>query len=230
MKKTKMQLLAAVVLSTAVLTLGGCQGQGQAPEPAAPTVTEEAVTGTIAETAAETTASEAVTETTSADAGAEGVSGTRAPLSAAEDALLGSFETVTLEGEEVTQDIFGQAKLSMVNIWATYCPPCIEEMPDLAELSAEYGGEDFQMLGLVSDTMTIEDANAVKIVEQTGADYPHILISQELYDNYLYTIQAVPTTVFVDQSGRQVGNVYMGAKSKQQWETIIKELMAETAE
>ena len=49
----------------------------------------------------------------------------------------GAFESETLDGEKVTEEIFQQADLTMVNIWATFCGPCIQEMPDLAQLSEE---------------------------------------------------------------------------------------------
>lgn len=234
MKKTKMQLFTAAVLAAGVMLLGGCQNQTALPETtavteaSAETATED-TTETSAEFSAESTA-ETVTETSSgagADtaAAAEGV-----PGAVAEDALFGSFQTITLEGEEISQDLFGQAGLSMVNIWGTFCPPCIREMPDLGELSHEYGGDDFQMIGLLSDVMEAGDATALDIIEQTGADYTHILINQELYDNYLIGVQVVPTTVFIDREGRQVGEVYAGAKSKKQWEDIILQLMEETKE
>jgi Thiol-disulfide isomerase and thioredoxins len=225
MKKNRIQLLAAALLAAGALSLSGCQSQNN-----------ELATTAVTETEAVTAESESGSGTeaeSNQETGADAAAGNTAEPAAgnvAEDALLGAFQTITLEGEEINQDLFGRAGLSMINIWGTFCPPCIREMPDLAELSHEYGGDQFQMIGLVSDVMDAGNASAVEIIEQTGADYTHILISQELYDNYLYTVQVVPTTVFVDKDGRQVGDVYTGAKSKQQWEAIIKELLAETGE
>lgn len=222
MKKNKMRLMTAVVLAAGVLSLSGCQTQAN--ETVTTAATEETVTESPA--AESPTAESLAAESPAAES--ETRSETQAEIGT--ETLLGTFQTITLDGEEIDQDIFSQAGLSMINIWGTFCPPCIREMPDLAELSHEYGGEQFQMIGLVSDVMDAGNAGAVEIIEQTGADYTHILISQELYDNYLYNIQVVPTTVFVDKDGRPVGDVYTGAKSKQQWETIIKGLLAETGE
>ena len=53
--------------------------------------------------------------------------------------VFGSFTSETLEGTEITQDIFAEADLTMVNIWGTFCGPCIREMPELGEISREYG-------------------------------------------------------------------------------------------
>ena len=72
-----------------------------------------------------------------------------------QEKIFGEFETVTLTGEPVTQEIFGEAKLTMVNIWATYCGPCIQEMPELAELAREYEDRGVQIVGLLSDVMAL---------------------------------------------------------------------------
>lgn len=146
--------------------------------------------------------------------------------------LFGPFRTQTLDGEEVDQNIFADAKLNMVNIWATYCSPCIREMPGLAELSEEYDGQDLQMIGLISDVAETDSEPAETarlIIEETAADYTHLLLSEDLYYGYLMEVQAVPTTVFVDDEGNQVGEAYIGSRNKEDWEEIIDEMIAETA-
>ena len=52
-----------------------------------------------------------------------------------EDYIL-TFTAKTVEGEEITSDIFADSRLTMMNIWATYCNPCLQEMPDLGEIAA----------------------------------------------------------------------------------------------
>ena len=64
------------------------------------------------------------------------------------------------------------------------------------------------------------------IVAQTGADYPHLLPSQDLF-GLLSQIYAVPTTFFVDSQGRQVGSAYVSAYEKEQWVEIIDGIMEE---
>ena len=64
-----------------------------------------------------------------------------------------TFEAVSADGETVTSDIFADSRLTMVNVWATYCNPCLMEMPYLGELAAEYSPEDFQIIGIISDVM-----------------------------------------------------------------------------
>ena len=48
-----------------------------------------------------------------------------------------TFAAKDMDGNEVTSGIFSESKLTMINVWATYCNPCLNEMPDLGELSEE---------------------------------------------------------------------------------------------
>ena len=137
----------------------------------------------------------------------------------------GTFVTTGMDGTEVNQDIFSEAELTMVNIWATYCSPCISEMPHLQELSEEYADKNVAIVGIISDVTQAGDPNAVEVMELTGVRYPQLVHSQDLYDNFLHLVQAVPTTVFVDKDGIRVGDVIMGAKTKDGWiEEIEKRL------
>lgn len=55
-----------------------------------------------------------------------------------------TFEGTDLKGNPVSQEIFSQSKLTMVNVWATYCNPCPNEMPGLGELAAEHDGKIYR--------------------------------------------------------------------------------------
>lgn len=147
-----------------------------------------------------------------------------------EEKIFGEFETITLEGEEVNQEIFAEADLNMVNIWATYCGPCIREMPDLGTISREYAEQGFQIIGIISDVAEAKDEDAEAIVSYTQADYTHLLLSWDLLQNYVDQVQVVPTTVFVDGEGKQVGEVYAGSRTEEEWKEIIDELLQELSD
>lgn len=143
-----------------------------------------------------------------------------------------TFEASTIDGEALTSDIFADAKLTMINVWATYCNPCLAEMPDLGELAAEYDKADFQMLGIISDVVDTSDektiSEAKELIKETGATtYPHLLLNQSLYSNLVGAVDGVPTTFFFNQASELLGYV-VGAQSKETWEGIINELLAET--
>lgn len=136
-----------------------------------------------------------------------------------------SFEAADVEGNAVTSSVFSQSKLTMVNVWATYCNPCLSEMPSLGELAAEYDVEKLQIIGIISDVLEGEDSSvAESLIQQTGANYTHLLLNESLYYGLLSEVSAVPTTFFLDENGT-VLDVVVGAKAKAVWEEIIDGLL-----
>lgn len=147
--------------------------------------------------------------------------------------ILANFSATDLNGNTVDQTALADYKLTMVNVWATFCTPCLNEMPELGELADEYSGKGVQIVGLVTD-LTDSDGSisqtqletAQDIVGKTGADYTHIVPSTDMY-GLLSQITSVPTTFFVDSKGNQVGMAYVGARDKASWAEIIDETLAE---
>lgn len=139
----------------------------------------------------------------------------------------GEFESMTLSGEAVTEEVFSQADLTMVNIWGTFCSPCINEMPELGELSRDYADRGFQMIGILCDVEETGDETALEIVEKTQADYMHIIASEDLVNGILSQVYAVPTTIFVDKDGNQIGEAYSGAQDKTTWQMIIEKMLVQ---
>lgn len=127
--------------------------------------------------------------------------------SQASKTVFGTFESKTLDGEDVSQDIFSKADLTMVNIWGTFCGPCIKEMPELGELSRQYADKGVQIVGLISDVSDPGDETAEDIISTAKADYTHIVASNDLQNGILKEVYAVPTTYFVDKDGNQVARL-----------------------
>ncbi len=149
--------------------------------------------------------------------------------------ILGDFSATELYGDAIDESLLSDYDLTMVNVWATYCGPCLREMPDLGELADEYGEKGVQIVGMISDVLDsygdISESQvsvAKDIVTKTEADYPHILPSRDLF-GLLYQITSVPTTFFVDKDGRQVGGAYVGSRSKAEWAKIIDETLEEVS-
>jgi len=144
---------------------------------------------------------------------------------------LAEFTVHDIYGNEVDQTIFEGKELTMVNIWGTFCPPCKMEMPDLGKLNREYDPDRFQVVGIVCDLITedltldpdlVEEAKA--IADETGADYTHLALEGDLIP-MLFRFDSVPTTVFVDAEGNQVGTYYVGARSEEDWRAVIDSLL-----
>lgn len=147
--------------------------------------------------------------------------------------VLSSFNSTDIDSNQVDESVFKGKKLTMINIWATYCGPCINEMPALGKISREYAGEGFQIIGIpvdvidyyTGDVSSSQLSLAKEIISQTGADYLHILPSDSLYTAKLNQVSSVPETIFVDENGCQVGESYIGSRSEEAWRAIIDELM-----
>ena len=121
----------------------------------------------------------------------------------------------------------------MINIWATFCGPCLSEMPDLGLLSAEYQDQGVQIIGICTDTVSYDGTlveeqveTARQMAEETGASYLHLVPVGDLAATLLPQIQVVPTTVFVDREGRQVGGALAGARDADGWRELIEEYRA----
>lgn len=140
------------------------------------------------------------------------------------------FEGTTLDGETLTSDCFADSKLTMLNVWATFCGPCINEMPDLGEIASEYDAADFQLIGIISDVIEGEEGDtfteAQEIIAETGANYRHVLLNEELYVNLVGASDSVPTTYFFNEKGEFLGYL-VGAQTKEVWTQIIDGLLAE---
>lgn len=145
-----------------------------------------------------------------------------------------SFSSKDINGQTITSEIFSNNKLTMINMWGTFCPPCIREMPDLAELNKENASNGVQIAGIIIDLtdgkgniLPKQKKDADLIIEKTGATYTHIVPNPAMFSTFLRNIQAVPSTIFVDNTGKMVGEMYLGARSKKEWQKIIDDLLKE---
>lgn len=124
-----------------------------------------------------------------------------------------SFTAKDLDGNTVTEDIFAEKDLTVVNIWGTFCNPCIAEMPELGEWAASMP-DNVQIVGLIVDISGEEDTRhhdlAVEITQKAGAEFTHIIANAD-FDAVLQWIVGVPTTLFVDKDGKLVGEPVIGA-------------------
>ena len=143
-----------------------------------------------------------------------------------------SFNSVDLNGNVVTDAVFEKNKITMLNIWGTFCPPCIREMPDLAKLNEAYKSKGVEVIGIPIDIIDQfgnispnERAAADKIINATGAHYVHLVPNYGMFSTFLRNIQAVPATIFVDSKGNQIGQMYLGARNQQDWQKIIDKLL-----
>ncbi len=143
---------------------------------------------------------------------------------------LGEFSMQDITGKTYTNEIFQDYELTMVNVFTTWCTPCINEIPDLEKLHQEVAGQGVQVIGIVLDTVT--DANgtideeAKVLAERTGASYPFLIPDADGLQGRLHSIQAFPTTFFVDKNGSVIGKTYTGSNSLDGWKQVVEAELA----
>ena len=132
-------------------------------------------------------------------------------------------ETVNLDGDAFNVPGFAREHdLTVVNFWATWCGPCVSEMPGLQSLHARFEkGEDQSSVAILGVCLDAENAGDVKaVLEYTGAAYPNIVFAQEMleYVDLMY----IPATVFLDKDGHIVGDPVVGAMDESLWLSEIE--------
>jgi len=123
-----------------------------------------------------------------------------------------------LSGPPVTLADF-RGRVVMLNFYATWCPPCLAEIPSLARLSREYGEEKLVIIG-ISD----EDAATIRGHASTR-DIPYRLVSGSGWPAPFDQISAVPTTFLVDREGI-IRRRIVGARPHDTFKQLIDEVMA----
>lgn len=123
-----------------------------------------------------------------------------------------SFELTTLDGEKISSDDL-KGKKVLLNFWATWCPPCKEEMPDMQNLYEEYKDEDVAVVG-VNVTSTEKNREDVeKFVKEYQLTFP-ILMDEIGEVTHQFEILSFPTTYFIDSDG-VIRSKVIGALSKE---------------
>lgn len=154
-------------------------------------------------------------------------------------ASVGAFTTQDVNGQTYTQDMFKDYELTMVNIFTTWCSPCVAEIPDLEKLRQNMADQGIKVnvVGVVLDVLNEKgeiDETALEkakvLAEKTGATYPFLLPDESYMNGRLIGIQAVPETFFVDKDGNIVGETYSGSASLEDWTEVVEKELANLTE
>ena len=163
---------------------------------------------------------------------------TEPTYSAEPEQITGTFVipdgTVDLDGNPISKDLFSANALTMVNIWGTFCNPCIEEMPLLQSLHTQYASQSFAIVGILGDAIDAdgkEDADTIDlgktILESNSVTYTNIAMNSDLLKEL--DLSCYPTTIFVDSTGNIVGETIFGALPEEDYREAIEAALAEVA-
>ena len=112
-----------------------------------------------------------------------------------------------------------RGKFVLLNFWATWCPPCVVEIPTMIQLQRSYSDGAFAVVGVSVDE---EGWRAVKpFIAKQGMNYPVLLGDQEVIQRYK---DSLPTTLLIDPAGR-IAAVHVGLSSKSEYESDLKKFL-----
>lgn len=118
-----------------------------------------------------------------------------------------------------------KGKVILLNFWATWCPPCRKELPDLSNLSTELKGKDFKMIGV-----SVDDNQEVlnNFLKTNNLSYTILYEPNELVQKYMNAAgqnqNVVPQTYIIDKNGKVVEAI-MGSRSKADFLDLINKYL-----
>lgn len=116
-----------------------------------------------------------------------------------------------------------QGKVLVVNFWATWCPPCLKEIPEFVRLQQRYGAKGVQFIGIAIDDAT----RVLGFMAQTGMNYPVLMAEREGLDLSRAAgnrLGALPFTVVIDRHGK-AAKVELGVLDEQKLAPILDRLL-----
>ena len=112
-----------------------------------------------------------------------------------------------------------KGKVIVLDFFATWCPPCKEEIPDFIELQRQYGDKGFAMVGV--SLSRLEETR--RFAEAFGINYP-VLIADSYASSVYGPLRSIPTTYIIDRDFK-IAKKYIGFRPKEVFEKDILELL-----
>lgn len=98
-----------------------------------------------------------------------------------------------------------KGKVVLLNVWATWCAPCREEMPGLDKLQADLGSDKFEVVALAIDKSSIEGAR--KFLSDIKAEKLGVYADPTAKEGTRLKVIGMPTTILIDAEGREIGRL-----------------------
>jgi peroxiredoxin len=137
------------------------------------------------------------------------------------------FVLTDLQGHNLKlSDLRGKAVV--LNFWATWCPPCKEEIPWFVELQKRYGSQGLQVIGVSMDDDG-DQKDVAKFAAANSINYP-VLLGKDNVANQYGGIEYLPTTFYIGRDGVVVDRVFGQPDNRDEIEKNVKRVLASTAE
>ncbi len=139
------------------------------------------------------------------------------------DVSFPEFSAKTVEGEEINNDVFKNSKLTVVNVWGSWCGPCVQEIPELQKLSENMKDKNVNVIGIAQDAGS-NFQEVKEVLDKSKVTYQNIIPSGTTED-FVMSLQAFPTTFFVDSEGKIVYAI-QGSKNLEGFTQIVDDLLS----
>lgn len=120
------------------------------------------------------------------------------------------FELKSLNGSRIKLSDF-RGKKVLLNFWATWCPPCREEMPEMERFHKDNKNKEMVIIGINLTTSESNVSNVQNYINNEGITF-NILLDQEGQVGSIYRPISIPTTYFIDSNG-VIKNTFIGPMS-----------------
>lgn len=131
------------------------------------------------------------------------------------------FTLQAVDGKQVSLADY-KGKVVLLNLWATWCPPCVRETPRLVRLYEKYNAQGFVILG-INTTYQDDRAKVEKFARDQKVTYPILLDTDDKFGS-AYRARVLPTSYLIDRSGKIV-QVRVGEIDEAQFEEQIAALL-----
>jgi thiol-disulfide isomerase/thioredoxin len=98
-----------------------------------------------------------------------------------------------------------RGKVLLVNLWATWCVPCLEEMPTLDRLQGVMAGDDFEVLAISVDKAGAEKSR--EFLEDLEVEHLDLYVDPTMNMNFKMSVFGLPTTLLLDRKGQEIGRL-----------------------
>ncbi len=149
-----------------------------------------------------------------------GPEGGKSPATMASGRTAPTFSLRDINGNIVSSSRF-LGKPTVINFFATWCPPCRQEIPGFVEVYNKYRQGGFELVGISLDTDTKE--NLPRFLTQNRVEY-RILMGDLATSRAYGGVNSIPTTFFVGKDGR-IRNVHVGYMDSDTFESEVKKLL-----
>lgn len=130
-----------------------------------------------------------------------------------------------LNGKDVSFKDYIKGKNVILNFWATWCPPCKAELPNLVAISKEYKSKNWIVIGVLleREDYSVQKKKVADFLTDKGIEYTNIIGTSEMIGKLTKAyggVSGIPTTFFINTSGK-IYNTQVGSMEKAGFEELM---------